>query len=98
MDESESHSEEAPQNTVQVSGTVKWFAGKGFGFVTSDDGSGDIFLHLSALRQAGFTTVEQGATIVCDVVQGPKGLQAVRLATPRPSRPSKPKVNSSRPR
>ena len=80
MDESESHSEEALQNTVQVSGTVKWFnAGKGFGFVTSDDGSGDIFLHLSALRQAGFTTVEQGATIVCDVVQGPKGLQAVRV-------------------
>ena len=80
MDESENQSEDAPQNTVEVSGTVKWFnAGKGFGFVTSDDGSGDIFLHLSALRQAGFSTVEQGATIVCEVVQGPKGLQAVRV-------------------
>ncbi len=80
MDESENQSEDVPQNTVQVSGAVKWFnAGKGFGFITSDDGSGDIFLHLSALRQAGFSTVEQGATIVCEVVQGPKGLQAVRV-------------------
>ena len=80
MDESENQSEDAPQNTAQVSGSVKWFnAGKGFGFITSDDGSGDIFLHLSALRQAGFSTVEQGATIVCDVVEGPKGLQAVRV-------------------
>ena len=80
MDESENRSEDAPQNTAQVSGSVKWFnAGKGFGFITSDDGSGDIFLHLSALRQAGLSTVEQGATIVCEVVQGPKGLQAVRV-------------------
>ena len=80
MDETDNQSDEALQNTAQVSGTVKWFnAGKGFGFITSDDGSGDIFLHLSALRQAGFTSVEQGAPIVCEVVQGPKGLQAVRV-------------------
>jgi CspA family cold shock protein len=80
MDESENRAEDAPQNTTKVSGTVKWFnVDKGFGFVTSDDGSGDIFLHLSALRQAGFSTVEQGATIVCQVVQGPKGLQAVSV-------------------
>jgi len=63
-----------------IRGSVKWFnADKGFGFVVPDDGGADVFLHLSALRQAGLTEVDSGATIVCAVSQGPKGLQAVRV-------------------
>ena len=55
-----------------VHGTVKWFnAEKGFGFIVADDGSGDVFLHLSALRQAGLETVAGGATIECAVSRGP---------------------------
>ncbi len=63
-----------------VHGTVKWFnAEKGFGFIVADDGSGDVFLHLSALRQAGLETVDGGATIVCAVSRGPKGFQVDRV-------------------
>ncbi|MBM3517849.1 MAG: cold-shock protein [Alphaproteobacteria bacterium] len=73
-------SEGFSQRTSQTKGVVKWFnTAKGFGFITPADGSGDVFLHLSALRQAGHSTIEQGATIVCEVVQGPKGLQVVRV-------------------
>jgi CspA family cold shock protein len=63
-----------------VRGTVKWFnISKGFGFVTPLDGLGDIFVHLSTLRQAGFDAVEEGVTIACRVVQGPKGRQAIEV-------------------
>jgi len=63
-----------------VRGTVKWFnISKGFGFVTPLDGGGDVFVHLSALRQGGFDAVEEGVTIACRVVQGPKGRQAVEV-------------------
>ncbi len=66
--------------TIEVSGTVKWFnAVKGYGFVTPLDGSGDVFLHLSALRQSGHEVVDPGTTVVCEAVRGPKGLQAVRV-------------------
>jgi CspA family cold shock protein len=63
-----------------ISGTVKWFnAVKGFGFVSPSDGSGDVFLHLSCLRQAGYEGVQEGAVIVCEAIRRPKGLQAVRV-------------------
>ena len=67
-------------NGEEVRGTVKWFnISKGFGFVTPLDGLGDVFVHLSALRQGGFDVVEEGVTIACRVVQGPKGRQAVEV-------------------
>ncbi len=63
-----------------VRGTIKWFnISKGFGFVTPLDGGGDVFVHLSALRQGGFDIVEEGVTIVCRAVQGPKGRQAIEV-------------------
>lgn len=63
-----------------VRGTVKWFnISKGFGFVEPLDGLGDVFVHLSALRQGGFDTIEEGVTIACRVVQGPKGRQAIEV-------------------
>lgn len=65
---------------VTISGKVKWFNQvKGFGFITPDDDSGDVFLHLSCLRQAGYETVEEGAAITADVAKRPKGMQAVRI-------------------
>jgi CspA family cold shock protein len=63
-----------------ISGTVKWFnAAKGFGFISPSDGSDDVFLHLSCLRDAGFDSVPEGAAVVCAVAQRPKGMQAVRI-------------------
>jgi CspA family cold shock protein len=71
---------EGEPEVIVVSGTVKWFnAVKGYGFVTPLEGTGDVFLHLSALRQSGYEVVEPGTTIVCEAVRGPKGLQAVRV-------------------
>ncbi len=65
---------------IEISGKVKWFnAVKGFGFVSPIDDSGDIFLHLSCLRQAGYETLDEGVTLVLEVVRRPKGMQAVRI-------------------
>ncbi len=70
----------AHADTVIVNGTVKWFnAVKGFGFISPNDGAGDIFLHLSCLRQAGYDSAPEGAAIICEVVRRPKGMQAVRV-------------------
>jgi CspA family cold shock protein len=70
----------AEPETIEVSGKVKWFnAVKGYGFVTPSDGSGDVFLHLSALRQSGHEAIDPGTTVLCEAVRGPKGLQAVRV-------------------
>lgn len=63
-----------------VRGQIKWFnAVKGFGFVKPDDGSGDVFLHLTCLRDFGHDSVAEGATIECEVAQRAKGKQAVRI-------------------
>lgn len=63
-----------------IRGQVKWFnTVKGFGFVKPDDGSGDVFLHLTCLRDFGHDSVSEGATIECEVAQRAKGKQAVRI-------------------
>ncbi|MDX2142764.1 MAG: cold shock domain-containing protein [Rhodospirillaceae bacterium] len=59
-----------------VTAKVKWFnPAKGFGFVAPTDGSPDAFLHVSIVQRAGFRTLRQGATIICDLGDGPRGLQ-----------------------
>jgi CspA family cold shock protein len=61
-------------DSQRVTAAVKWFnRTKGFGFVSPSDGSDDIFLPANALAQAGYDEVGEGATIICDVVEGPKG-------------------------
>ena len=63
-----------------IRATVKWFnTAKGFGFVTPADGSPEAFLHLSALKQAGFESVGEGAGMVVEIGQSPKGRQVVRV-------------------
>ena len=60
----------------ELDASVKWFNGeKGFGFVELADGSGDVFLHASALTRSGHTTVSPGATVRVRVGQGQKGRQ-----------------------
>ena len=60
-------------------GTVKWFNGtKGFGFITTDEGD-DVFVHFSAIQDEGFKTLDEGAAVEFDVVDGEKGPQATNV-------------------
>ncbi|HMK42660.1 MAG TPA: cold-shock protein [Dissulfurispiraceae bacterium] len=60
-------------------GTVKWFnESKGFGFITSEDGS-DVFIHYSAIQGSGFKSLAEGQAVTFDVEQGPKGPKAVNV-------------------
>jgi CspA family cold shock protein len=68
--------------TVEFHGRVKWFnATKGFGFVTTESGPGDAFLHITVLRQAGHEDIAPGVTLGCHATKGPKGLQVMRITS-----------------
>lgn len=82
-----------PLAQASAKGTVKWFnVSKGYGFITLENG-GDAFCHASALTAFGTNNLPQGATIVCDLQESPRGLQVVAVhnidtstATPVPPR------------
>ena len=59
---------------MRTRGTVKWFNDqKGFGFITPEDGSKDCFVHHSAIQADGFRSLDEGAKVEYDLVQGTKG-------------------------
>ena len=62
-----------------MTGKVKWFnAEKGYGFIEREDG-GDVFVHFSAIQVEGYKTLEEGAAVEFDVVDGAKGPQATNV-------------------
>jgi len=74
-------SSDAEEVALEVMGLVKWFdLNKGYGFIKPSSGAeGDILLHQTCVRQSGFKAAYEGARVVCEVVLGPRGLQARRL-------------------
>jgi cold shock protein len=63
-----------------ATGTVKWFNdAKGFGFITPDEGTEELFAHFSAIVASGFRTLKEGQKVSFDVVDGPKGKQAQNI-------------------
>jgi CspA family cold shock protein len=63
-----------------ATGTVKWFNDdKGFGFITPDDQSKDLFVHHSAIQSSGFKSLAEGAKVSYDAEQGPKGPAATNV-------------------
>src|SRR5262249_16101204 len=67
-------------SVIALSGVIKWFdASKGYGFVVPDNGMPDILLHITCLRRDGFQVAYEGARVVVEVLQRPRGLQAFRV-------------------
>jgi CspA family cold shock protein len=67
---------------VELTGVIKWFdVSKGFGFIIPDNGMPDVLLHVTCLRRDGFQTAYEGARVVVEVSQRPKGLQAFRIVS-----------------
>jgi CspA family cold shock protein len=63
-----------------ATGTVKWFnESKGYGFITPDDGSKDIFVHFSAIKVDGFKKLTEGQAVTFEIEQSPKGVQATNV-------------------
>ena len=70
---------DASVTSEEREGKVKWFSDqKGYGFIMHDDDA-DIFVHHSAIQMDGFRTLRQGEDVAYELLQSPKGLQAVNV-------------------
>jgi CspA family cold shock protein len=68
-----------------ATGKVKWFNDqKGFGFITSDNGAKDVFVHHSVIESQGFRTLQDGETVEYEFEDGPKGMKATRVKRTAP--------------
>jgi CspA family cold shock protein len=62
---------------MRLTGKVKWFnPKKGYGFITRDDGKGDVFVHFTAIEGEGFKTLEEGQKVEFEIVEEEKGEKA----------------------
>ena len=65
---------------MSMNGKVKWFnPTKGFGFIEREDKEKDVFVHISAVRNAGMDGLHEGQAMTFEVEEGPKGPNAVNL-------------------
>ena len=66
----------------KMTGLVKWFnESKGFGFITPDNGSKDVFVHFSAILNDGFKTLAEGQKVEFEIVDGAKGPSAANVVS-----------------
>lgn len=64
-----------------MKGKVKWFNNqKGYGFITRDDGSGDVFVHYSAMKGDGFKSLAEGDNVEFEIVDSDKGPKAANVS------------------
>lgn len=64
-----------------MQGKVKWFnESKGYGFITPDDGSKDVFVHFSAIEAEGYKVLHEGDEVSFELQETDKGRQAVNVA------------------
>lgn len=62
-------------------GVVKWFSSeKGYGFITPDDGSKDLFVHFSEIQGSGYRNLDEGQRVSYEAQEGPKGPQASNVS------------------
>ena len=67
---------------MSLNGKVKWFnPTKGFGFIEREDKEKDVFVHMSAVRDAGMNGLDEGQAVTFEVEDGPKGPNATNLKT-----------------
>jgi len=67
-------------SVIELTGVIKWFdVSKGYGFIVPDNGMPDILLHVTCLRRDGHQVAYEGARVVVEVLQRPRGLQAFRI-------------------
>jgi cold shock protein len=67
-------------SVIELSGVIKWFdVSKGYGFIIPDNGMPDVLLHVTCLRRDGYQVAYEGARVVVEALQRPRGLQAFRI-------------------
>ena len=65
---------------MSINGKVKWFnSTKGFGFIERGDNEKDVFVHISAVKDAGMDGLDEGQAMTFEIEEGPKGPNAVNL-------------------
>ena len=71
---------EESASVIELSGIIKWFdVSKGYGFIIPDNGMPDVLLHVTCLRRDGYQVAYEGARVLVEVLQRPRGLQAFRI-------------------